>query len=83
MLMGIRIGRVSLYAGTLNLDMLRNWSVSRLQLLIKTPTDRSLYHISVALSDRRISIKHWNLCQLRFSGRQMAYRYISIFYVCL
>ena len=81
--MGIRIGRVSLYAGTPNLDMLRNWLASRLQSLIGTPTDRSLCHISVTLSDRRISTKHWNLCQLRFSGRQMAHRHISIPYVCL
>jgi len=38
-----------------SLDMLRNWSASRLQSLIGTPTDRSLCHISVALSDRWIS----------------------------
>ena len=35
--------------------MLRNWSASRLQSLIETPVDRSLCHISVALSDRWIS----------------------------
>jgi hypothetical protein len=50
--MGIRIGRVSLYAGTPNLDMLRNWSASRTST--GTPTDRSC-HTFVALSDRWIS----------------------------
>jgi hypothetical protein len=60
--MGMHIGIIGLYAGTLNLDILRNWSASRLQLLIGTPTDRSLCHIFVTLSDRRISTKHWNLC---------------------
>jgi hypothetical protein len=75
--MSIYIGRVGLYVGPLNLDMLRNWSASRLQLLIGTPTDRSLCYTSVALSDRRISTKHWNLCQLRFSERLVVY-HISI-----
>jgi hypothetical protein len=34
-----------------SLDMLRNWSASRLQSLIGKPTDRNLYHAFVALSD--------------------------------
>jgi hypothetical protein len=34
-----------------SLDMLRNWSASRLQSLIGKPTDRSLCHAFVALSD--------------------------------
>ena len=38
-----------------SLDMLRNWSASRLQSLIGAPTDRSLCHAFVALSDRWIS----------------------------
>jgi hypothetical protein len=38
-----------------SLDTLRNWSASRLQLLIGTPTDRSLCHTFVTLSDRWIS----------------------------
>jgi hypothetical protein len=49
--MGIHIRKVSLYAGTPNLDTLRNWSVSRLQLLIERSADRSLCHTFVALSD--------------------------------
>jgi hypothetical protein len=38
-----------------SLDMLRNWSASRLQSSIGTPTDRSLCHTFVTLSDRWIS----------------------------
>jgi hypothetical protein len=49
--MGIYIERVSLYAGTPNLDTLRNWLASRLQLLIERFADRSLCYTFVALSD--------------------------------
>src|SRR6266481_3454076 len=66
-------GLGSLYAGIPSLDTLRNWSASRLQSSIGTPTDRSLCHTFVALSDRQISTKHWNVYRLRFSGRQMIY----------
>jgi hypothetical protein len=38
-----------------SLNTLRNWSASRLQSLIGKPTDRSLCHAFVALSDRWIS----------------------------
>jgi hypothetical protein len=38
-----------------SLDMLRNWSASRLQSSIGTSTDRSLCHTFVALSDPWIS----------------------------
>jgi hypothetical protein len=38
-----------------SLDTLRNWSASRLQSSIGTPTDRSLCHTFVALSYRWIS----------------------------
>jgi len=44
-----------------SLDMLRNWSASRLQALIGTPTDRSLCHTFVALSDRWISTSSLSL----------------------
>jgi hypothetical protein len=52
--MGIRIGRVGLYADMPNLN--KSLSANRLQSLIKTFADKSLYHISVTLSDRRILI---------------------------
>jgi hypothetical protein len=52
--MGIHIGRVSLYADPPNLDMLRNWSASRLQSLIERSANRSLCRTSVALSHRWI-----------------------------
>jgi hypothetical protein len=58
---GIHIGKISLYADTLNLDTLRNWSASRLQLLIKRFVNRSLCHTFVALSDRWILISSLGL----------------------
>ena len=75
--MAIHIGRVSLYAGTP--ESRHALSASRLQSLIETPTDRSLCHIFVALSDQWISTHLSLLCTINGFASIVTFRHQHTF----
>jgi hypothetical protein len=70
---------------TPNLDILRNWSASRLQLLIERSADRSLCRTSVALSYRWISTSSLSLFMNANEHNQLTSPILMLIipYVCL